>query len=95
MIRIAIFSDLPAIVSIYNEAVASRFATADVTPVSVESRRGWFNEHEPARYPVYVWEDGGEIKGWCSLSSYCRGRMALRFTAEISYYVRGDLHRMG
>jgi|ERR1700722_3241754 len=95
MIRLAKPKDLPAIVSIYNEAVALRFATADITSVSVTSRRTWFAEHKPTQYPIYVWEDAGEIKGWCSLSPYRRGRAALRFTAEISYYVQTKSHRKG
>jgi L-amino acid N-acyltransferase YncA len=95
MIRIATPEDLPAIVSIYNEAVASSFATADTTAVSVDSRRDWFAEHEPVRYPIYVWEDAGAVRAWCALSPYRRGRMALRFTAEISYYVRMDSQRKG
>jgi phosphinothricin acetyltransferase len=95
MIRIANFSDLPLLVSIYNEAVACGYATADITPVSVDSRREWFAGHEPAKHPIYVWEHGRQIKGWCSLSPYRRGRMALRFTAEISYYVQFDSHRQG
>jgi phosphinothricin acetyltransferase len=95
MIRIAKLGDLPAIVSIYNEAVASSFATADMTAVSVDSRRDWFTEHEPTKYPIYVLEDAGEVRAWCSLSPYRRGRMALRFTAEISYYVQRDSQRKG
>lgn len=95
MIRIATFVDLSAIVSIYNEAVSSRFATADITAVSVGARRDWFTEHEPTRYPIYVWEDAGAVRAWCSLSPYRRGRMALRFTAEISYYVQRDSQRKG
>jgi phosphinothricin acetyltransferase len=95
MIRIAAPEDLPAIVSIYNEAVLSRFATADINAVSVDSRRDWFAEHEPTRHPVYVWEDAGAVRGWCSLSPYRRGRMALRFTAEISYYVQRGSQRKG
>lgn len=95
MIRLATPDDLQAIVSIYNEAVAARFATADLTPVSVDSKRDWFREHEPARYPIHVWEEAGGVSGWCSLSPYRRGRMALRFTAEISYYVRQDYRRQG
>jgi L-amino acid N-acyltransferase YncA len=95
MIRIATLGDLPAIVSIYNEAVASSFATADMTAVSVDSRRDWFTEHEPTKYPIYVWEDADEVRAWCSLSPYRRGRMALRFTAEISYYVQRDSQRKG
>jgi phosphinothricin acetyltransferase len=95
MIRLASINDLTAIVSIYNEAVALRFATADITRVSVESRHDWFLEHDAEKHPIYVWEEEHSVKGWCSLSPYRRGRMALRFTAETSYYVRGDSHRKG
>jgi phosphinothricin acetyltransferase len=95
MIRIAKLDDLPAIVSIYNEAVASRFATADTVAVTVDSRRDWFIHHEPTSHPIFIWEDACEIRGWCSLSPYRQGRMALRFTAEISYYVRANSHRKG
>jgi phosphinothricin acetyltransferase len=95
MIRIATIDDLSAVVAIYNEAVATGFATADITPVSIDSRRDWFIEHEPARHPIFIWEEKGEVSGWCSLSPYRRGRMALRFTAEISYYVRANAHRKG
>ena len=95
MIRIATLDDLPAVVSIYNQAVASRFATADTMPVTVNSRHEWFIEHEPSSHPIFVWEDASEVKGWCSLSPYRKGRMALRFTAEISYYVRANAHRKG
>src|SRR5690348_9407098 len=94
MIRIAKPSDLPAIVSIYNEAIVLG-ATADLTNVSLASKRPWFVEHKPKKYPIYVWEDAKEIRGWCSLSPYRCGRMALRFTAEISYYVQTKSHRKG
>ena len=55
-IRTAAFSDLPEIVAIYNEAVEQRFATADLEPVTVEQRRTWFQEHDPASLPIYVAE---------------------------------------
>jgi L-amino acid N-acyltransferase YncA len=95
MIRVATLNDLPSIVTIYNEAIKSRFATADISPVSADSKRDWFIEHEPAQHPVYVWEEANEIRGWCSLSPYRLGREALRFTSEISYYVRADSYRQG
>ena len=95
MIRIAADTDLPAIVAIYNEAIASGCATADAEPVSVESRRSWFLEHEPTKYPIFVWEQDGEVLAWCSASPYRRGRQALRFTAEISYYVAKRVQRRG
>jgi phosphinothricin acetyltransferase len=53
----------------------------------VEARKKWLQEHEPDRHPVFVAELDGCVIGWCSLSVYRPGRAALRFTAEISYYV--------
>ncbi|MFB3905713.1 MAG: N-acetyltransferase family protein [Acidobacteriota bacterium] len=93
--RIAEAADLPAIVEIYNQAVALRKATAELTPVSVESRKEWLAGHTAARFPVFVAETGGMVVGWCSLSPYRPGRMALRFTAEISYYIHEDFRRQG
>ena len=86
VIRSAQRDDLPAIAAIYNEAVVEE-ATADLDPVSVESRGPWLEDHRPDRYPVLVGEVSGEVVGWASLSPYRPGRGAVRATAEISYYV--------
>jgi phosphinothricin acetyltransferase len=86
-IRPATIDDLSSIVTIYNEAIDQRFATADLEPVTVEQRSAWFHEHDPASLPIYVAEREGTLAGWCSLSAYRPGRAALRRTAEISYYV--------
>jgi len=86
-IRIAGERDLSAVVDIYNQAVADRNATADISPVTLQSRAAWLREHSPDRYPVFVAEHRDAVVGWCSLSPYRTGRMALRHTAEISYYV--------
>jgi L-amino acid N-acyltransferase YncA len=45
-IRDAVEDDLPVIVEIYNSTVPSRMVTADPEPISVESRRAWFSEHD-------------------------------------------------
>lgn len=95
IIRIASSTDLPAIVEIYNEAVAQRFATADLTAVTPASRRLWFADHDPADFPIWVFEQGGRVRGWCSLSAYRARRAALLGTAEISYYVARDSQRRG
>lgn len=94
IIRTATPEDLAAIVAIYNEAVAERFATADLEPVTVDQRSAWFHEHDPT-LPIYVAEHAGVVVGWCSLSAHRPGRAAVRRTAEISYYVRGDCRRRG
>lgn len=94
-IRTAVESDLPQIVAIYNQAVATGTSTADTEPTTVDDRRDWLFNHAADRYPIYVDEATDEIRGWCSLSPYRPGRKALRYTAEISYYVHEDYHRKG
>lgn len=94
-LRVATLDDLPAIVGIYNQAVPSGRSTARTTPVTVDERKSWFQEHQPDKYPIFVAELGGRVIGWCSLSVYRPGRAALRFTAEISYYVDQEHQRQG
>jgi L-amino acid N-acyltransferase YncA len=72
-----------------------RTATADIAPVSIESRKPWLRDHPPAKYPIYVAQNHAQITGWCSLSPYRAGREALRHTTEISYYVHNDFRRQG
>ena len=94
VIRDANVDDLPAIVSIYNAAIPGRMATADLEPVSVESRRQWFSEHSPGARPLWVLEETGEIKGWLSVQAFY-GRPAYNATAEVSVYVALDAQRRG
>jgi L-amino acid N-acyltransferase YncA len=94
-VRIATEYDVGPIADIYNQAVALGSATADISPVTPESRKAWLREHSPDHYPVFVAESQDEIIGWCSLSPYRPGRMALRYTAEISYYIDEDHRGMG
>ena len=94
-IRPATEDDLPGITEIYNQAVAMQGATAHTSPVSLDERRDWLRDHIPDRYPVFVAPRASGIAGYCSLSAYRPGRMALRHTAEISYYVHEDYQGQG
>ncbi len=94
-IRIAEITDLPDIVAIYNQAVPTRRSTANTIPWTIEGRTVWFQEHEPNHYPIFVAEVNHQVVGWCSLSAYRPGRLALRFTAEISYYVDNAYQKQG
>ncbi len=94
-IRLAQSDDLPAIVDIYNQAIPSKQSTGDTQPVRVEDRVAWFEGHLPNERPIFVAEVQGQVAGWCSLSAYRPGRAALRFTAEISYYIAPAYHRQG
>jgi L-amino acid N-acyltransferase YncA len=93
-IRDASIDDLAAIVAIYNAAIPGRMATADLAPVTVDSRRQWFSEHLPDSRPLWVLEEAGEIKGWLSLQAFY-GRPAYHATAEVSVYVAPDAQRRG
>jgi phosphinothricin acetyltransferase len=95
IIRIADPSDLPAIVDIYNQSIPSQQSTGDTRPVRMEDRTAWFEEHRADEHPIFVAEVDGQVAGWCSLSAYRPGRAALRFTAEISYYIAQSFHRRG
>ena len=109
--RIADPSDLPAIVAIYNSTVSSRLVTADTEPVSVESRRHWFAEHDPQRRPLWVVDgpadgtsDGASIgtsadgaRQIIGWLSYSNfyGRPAYSGTAELSIYLHEDARGKG
>jgi L-amino acid N-acyltransferase YncA len=95
IIRLAQSDDLPAIVDIYNQSIPTKQSTGDTQPLRVEDRLTWFAEHLPDRHPIFIADLAGQVAGWCSLSPYRPGRAALRFTAEISYYIGLAHHRQG
>jgi len=85
--RDAIITDLNKIVEIYNSTIPSRMVTADTEPVSAESRKKWFDEHNSTKRPLWVVENkSGEIIGWVSFQSFY-GRHAYDATVEISIYL--------
>jgi L-amino acid N-acyltransferase YncA len=85
---------LPGIVGIYNAAIPGRMATADLEPVTVDSRRGWFAGHSRRTRPLWVLINEGEVVGWLSFQSFY-GRPAYHATAEISVYVAPTAQRRG
>jgi L-amino acid N-acyltransferase YncA len=94
-LRDATPDDLPAIVAIYNSTVPSRQVTADTEPVSIDSRRAWFDAHGPATRPLWVAEAAdGTLLGWLSFSDFY-GRPAYRGTAEVSIYLAESARGQG
>jgi phosphinothricin acetyltransferase len=93
-IRDAVESDLPAIIKIYNAAVATRVATAQLEQVTLDERRNWLKEHSPDRHPFWVLEIDRKIAGWLTLKPFLP-RCAYRGTAEVSVYVDEKFWRRG
>ena len=85
----ATLDDLPFIVEVYNSTIASRQVTADLQPVSVESRIAWFEQHNPQKRPLWLIKYQNQPCGWVSLSSFY-GRPAYDKTVEISLYIHQD-----
>jgi L-amino acid N-acyltransferase YncA len=92
--RLATLADLPKIVDIYNATIPSRQVTADLEPVSVESRVAWFQDHQPDTRPLWVVEVDEQVVAWLSFSSFY-GRSAYNGTAEVSLYVDESVRRTG
>ncbi|ULG73493.1 GNAT family N-acetyltransferase [Macrococcus brunensis] len=91
--RQAELKDLDKIVGIYNSTIASRMVTADVEPVSVESRLEWFHAHHDGQ-PILVIEQNDEVVGWISFSTFY-ARAAYNQTVEVSIYIDENYRGQG
>jgi L-amino acid N-acyltransferase YncA len=92
--RDATLDDLPGIVAIYNSTVPSRLVTADLEPVTVESRLAWFHAHGPQARPLWVVEENGTVVAWLSFSDFY-GRPAYLRSAEVSIYLAESVRGKG
>ena len=93
IVRPATEDDLPGILEIYNDAIINTTATFDTEPQTLEEKREWLRETSYP-YVVLVAERDGQIVGWASLRRF-RQKVAYRFTAEDSVYIRADLLGQG
>lgn len=87
--------DLPAIVAIYNSAVQARSSTCDLEPISVESRKVWFDTADPARHPIWVGheiDDPSTVTGYLSFEPFLNGRRGYDPTLDLAVYLHPD-HR--
>lgn len=75
------------IVQKVDSTIPSRMVTADLTPITVESRKEWFAQHDPTKRPLWVFTSSkSEIVGWLSFENFHQ-RTAYEKTAELSIYV--------
>lgn len=94
-LRDATEADLPAIVAIYNATIPGRMVTADLEPVTVDSRRAWFAAHQQPSRPLWVLADAaGSVRAWLSFDTFYP-RAAYDGTAMIAIYVAPAHRREG
>ncbi|BCJ38883.1 phosphinothricin N-acetyltransferase [Actinocatenispora thailandica] len=85
--RPARLDDLPRLTEIYNHYVLTTAITFDVEPVTVEGRRGWFDEHAPkGRHRLLVADYDGVVLGYASSSQF-RAKPAYETSVELSVYL--------
>ena len=94
-IRLAEDKDFAELVEIYNQAIVTHRCTADMDIFLMEERISWFEEHQSLEYPIYVYEADNKAVGYLYFTGYRPGRRAMRYTAEISYYIHNDYQRQG
>ena len=94
-LRDATAGDLPAIVDIHNATIPSRKVTADLEPVTVESRRLWFETQQRTGRPVWVvCDEGDSVLAWLSFDQFFP-RAAYAGTLMVAIYVAGPHRQRG
>jgi L-amino acid N-acyltransferase len=94
-IRTAREADLPGILAIYNDVIASSTAVYTSQPATLEERRTWFSARCAQSFPVLVAVDGGEVLGFASFGEWRGAWPGYRYTVEHSVHVRGDARGRG
>jgi phosphinothricin acetyltransferase len=92
-VRIVERRDAEAIRAIYNLEVLESTVTFDMVARSHDEQVAWIDAHTGG-HPAIVAEQGGEVLGFASLTSY-RSRPAYATSVEDSVYVRRDQQGRG
>jgi L-amino acid N-acyltransferase YncA len=82
-------ADLPGLLAIYNEVIATSTAVYSYLPVTLEERRQWWQARLAQGYPVLVARNRDGVAGFASFGDF-RAWPGYRFTVEHSVHVRAD-----
>ena len=91
LIRSANPADVPGILNIYNDVIATSTAVYSEIPVTLANRLAWREERLNVGYPVLVAADDHTILGFASFGDF-RTFPGYRFTVEHSVHV-AENHR--
>jgi phosphinothricin acetyltransferase len=87
-------ADLPGIVAIYNEVIATSTAIYSYEPVTLADRGEWWRARVALGYPVLVAAEATSVLGVASFGDF-RAWPGYRFTVEHSVHVRADCRGRG
>ena len=94
ILRDATEADLPAILAIYNHAVAETTAIWNETLVDLDNRKAWYDLRQARGFPILVAEVEGRIAGYASYGDW-RPFDGFRQSVEHSVYVEKDHYGRG
>lgn len=94
LLRDATQADLPAILAIYNDVIATSNAIYTETPATLEDRTAWLALRATQGYPVLVADDGGQVAGFASFGDF-RPYPGYRHTVEHSVHIHRDWRGKG
>jgi|SRR6185437_8388151 len=93
-IRDAGESDLPGLLAIYNDVIATSTAIYSDVPVTLEDRARWWHARVAQGYPVLVASDKTGVLGFSTFGDF-RSWPGYRFTVEHSVHVRANCRGQG
>lgn len=94
IIRPAAEKDLPAILDIYNDAVANTTAIWNERPSDLDGRRAWWQDRVAQGFPVFVADVDGRCAGYATYGPF-RANDGYRHSRELSVYVDASHRRQG
>lgn len=94
-IRAAHDQDLPEILAIYNDVIATSTAVYSLEPSTLQERSSWLAARTASGFPVLVAEHAGEVAGFASFGEFRGSWPGYRYSVEHSVHVRNDLRGRG
>jgi L-amino acid N-acyltransferase YncA len=91
LVRDATEDDLPALLEIYNEVIATSTAVYRDTPATLDDRLAWWRAKREPGFPTLVADESGTVTGFASFGDF-RAWPGYRFTVEHTVHVHRD-HR--
>ena len=85
--------DIPAVTSIFNEAIRNEETTCDIRPRTEDQIRSWLTS-DLSKYESYVFAEGNDVHGWAAITRY-HEREAYSPTTELVTFVRRESRHQG
>jgi len=87
-------ADLPGLLAIYNDVIATSTAVYTTEPATLDDRTSWWRQRVAQGYPVLVARDDSGVAGFSTFGDF-RAWPGYRFTVEHSVHVRADRRGQG